>query len=258
MGLCPKVFLLGWIWMEEIPRPWTRSLTGAVGRKTPTKTIPSSKKAAHQKQKPSRFLTLPPEIRLQIYTYLLPNVPSYTNGISDPVAVLRPCLRLDSTPSYPEILFTCRQIYHEAVPLLYHSHRFNFDIAGHLLRSVANRRNRITAHNLAMWLGLSSYFKERWPAYEIDNLDYTRMEEVCVTFWPVHGDMKRLQESRNVLVDLLGRLRKAEKLRKVIVIFRDGWKKMVEVGFLLDLFGVLKGVEDIEVLIPGVGRRAIG
>lgn len=84
-----------------------------------------------------------------------------------------------------------------------------------------------------------------------------------MTFWPVHGDMTKLDESRTVLVDLLGRLSKAEKLRKVIVIFRDEWRKddegvrMVEVEWLLQLFGVLRGVGEFEVLMPG-SRRGLG
>ncbi|KAL8939116.1 MAG: hypothetical protein Q9216_003529, partial [Gyalolechia sp. 2 TL-2023] len=223
-----------------------------------TRAISVGTKPACPDENASRLLKLPAEIRLQIYSYLLPDVHSYTNGISDPVAVLRPSLRSDLQPSYPEILFTCRQVYHEALSLLYHDRCFNFDIAGHLLRSVANRRNRITALNFATWLGLSSYFKQRWPAYEIDNFDYTRMEEVCVTFWPVNGDAMKLEDARLVATDLCRQLRKAEKLRKVVIKFRDTWKadaaRMIEVEYLLQPFAILGGIEEVEIQMPAYCR----
>ncbi|KAL8931649.1 MAG: hypothetical protein Q9211_006815, partial [Gyalolechia sp. 1 TL-2023] len=234
-----------------------------------TRSIPLGIKSAHPNNKPSRLLNLPPEIRLQIYSYLLPNVHSYTNGISDPVAVLRPSLRSDSEPSYPEILFTCRQIYHEALSILYHGRCFNFDIAGHVLRSVANRRNRITALDFATWLGLSSYFKQHWPAYEIEQLDYTSMEEVCITFWPVNGDAVKLEDARLVATDLCRQLRKAERLKKVSINFLDAWQAEAvsmscgdvnEKEYLLQPLKTLRGVEEVEIQMPAycmVGRESV-
>ncbi|KAL9024084.1 MAG: hypothetical protein Q9196_006775, partial [Gyalolechia fulgens] len=234
-----------------------------------TRSIPLGMKSAHPDQKPSRLLNLPPEIRLQIYSYLLPNVHSYTNGISDPVAVLRPSLRSNSEPSYPEILFTCRQIYHEALSILYHGRCFNFDIAGHVLRSVVNRRNRITALDFATWLGLSSYFKQHWPAYEIEQLDYTSMEEVCITFWPVNGDAVKLEDARLVATDLCRQLRKAERLKKVSINFLDAWQAEAvsmscgdvnEKEYLLQPLKTLRGVEEVEIQMPAycmVGRESV-
>ncbi|KAI4174602.1 MAG: hypothetical protein LQ343_002175 [Gyalolechia ehrenbergii] len=230
------------------------SVTSSLTIQPPARDILLGMKRAHPDKEPSRLLNLPPEIRLQIYSYLLPNVHSYTNGISDPIAVLQPSLRSDSKPSYPGILLTCRQIYHEALSLLYHNHCFNFDIAGHLLRSVANRRNRITALNFATWLGLSSYFKQHWPAYEIDNLNYMRMEEVCVTFWLVSGDAMKLEDARLVATDLCRQLRKAERLRKVTIKFRDTWEvdatRMNEMEYLLQPFKILRGVKEVEIQMP--------
>ena len=212
------------------------------------------------------FLNLPVEIRLEIYSYLLPNTHSYTNGICDPTAVSQASLRTDSAPCRPAIVFTCKKIYHEAIALLYHKRCFNFDIAGHLLRSVTNRFPYITPVNFGAWLGMSVYFKQHWPMYDIDNLDYTRLEEVCITFWPVHGNRADLDDARSVAVDLCKRFRKASNLRKVSVKFRDGWptpRKTVgtldcetgtEVEYLLEPFDILTGIERVEIVPPASCR----
>lgn len=86
-----------------------------------------------------------------------------------------------SRPSHP---FTCKRVYRGATLLLYHSRCLNFDVAEHLL--FANRHIRIITVNFRAWLGLSSFFKQHWPAYDVDNLDWSRLEDVCVTFWPLH------------------------------------------------------------------------
>ncbi|KAI4132809.1 MAG: hypothetical protein LQ338_000513 [Usnochroma carphineum] len=216
----------------------------------------------HLGKEPSQLLNLPPEIRLEIYSYLLPDISSYPTGISEPQTAHQVSLRQDSKPACPATLFTCKKIYHEAIPFLYHNRCFNFDIAGHLLQSVANRYKRITTVNFRAWLGLSSYFKQHWPTYDMDNLDYTRLEEICVTFWPVHGCVTKLDEARRVTADLCGQLKKASRLRRVSIRFRDVWpapqvtaatltcRHMTEVEYLLQPFKTLKGIEQVDIEMP--------
>ncbi|KAL9007754.1 MAG: hypothetical protein Q9173_007046 [Seirophora scorigena] len=219
----------------------------------------------HLGKGPLHLLNLPTEIRLEIYSYLLPNIPSYPTGISEPHTAHPASLRSDSDPAQPAILFTCRKIYHEAIRLLYRNRRFDFDIAGHLLRSVANRQNRISAVNFRAWLGLSSHFKQHhWPTHDIrSSLDYARVEEVRVTFWPVHGCPSKLDDARQVAADLCRELRKASGgMKKVCVRFRDVWpspqataatitcRHMTEVEYLLQPFKGLRGVERVEIEMP--------
>lgn len=213
-------------------------------------------------KEPLHLLNLPTEIRLEIYSYLLPNISEYPTGISETQTAHQVSLRQDLKPACSAILLTCKRIYHEAVPFLYHNRCFIFDIAGHLLRSVANRHSRISTVNFRTWLGLSSHFKQHWPTYDIDRVDYTRLEEVCVTFWPVHGCLLKLDDARQVTADLCRQLRKANRLRKVAIKFRDMWsapqataatttyRQMTEVEYLLQPFRALRNMEQVVIEMP--------
>ncbi|KAL8731565.1 MAG: hypothetical protein Q9181_004251 [Wetmoreana brouardii] len=215
-----------------------------------------------QKNEPVNILDLPVELRLEIYSYLFPDVDVYTTGISEPGVTLKTCLRKDKEPADPGILSCCRKIYQEAVPLLYHKRCFNFDIAGHLLRSVANHRSCITSLNFRSWLGLSSYFKQPWPAYDVDNLDWTRLEEIRVTFWPVNGCPLKLEDARVVTTALCRELQQARGLKKVSIMFRDespeprvttvgiACRKLTEMEYLLQPFQVLRVVEQVRIEMP--------
>ncbi|KAI4205503.1 MAG: hypothetical protein LQ350_000282 [Teloschistes chrysophthalmus] len=208
------------------------------------------------------FLNLPLEIRLEIYSYLLPEIDCYSSGISAPHEDYQTSLRKDLKPAHPAILRTCKQIYHETIPFLYHNRCFNFDIAGHLLRSVANRHNPITGTHFRAWLGLSSYFKQGWPIDHVDNLDWTRLEDICVTFWPVHGCPIKLRDAQLVAADLCNNLQRASPLRKVTVVFRDTWpspqitaanltcRRLTDVEYLLQPFKTLRGVQEVRVAMP--------
>ncbi len=216
----------------------------------------------HLGKEPLHILSLPTEIRLEIYSYLLPNVSAYPTGISEPQTAHQVSLRQDSKPASAAILFTCKKIYHEALPFLYHNRCFNFDVAGHLLRSVANRHHRISTVNFRAWLGLSAHFKQHWPTYDNRSIDYTRLEEICVTFWPVHGCLLKLDNAQQVTADLCRQLRKANKLRKVAIKFRDVWpapqmtattmncRQMTEVECLLQPFKALRSIEQVVIDVP--------
>ncbi|KAL8945929.1 MAG: hypothetical protein Q9222_007605 [Ikaeria aurantiellina] len=238
------------------------SLSETATIRSPLNIPPLRLKPTDCEKQPLSLLDLPTELRLEIYSYLLPNIQSYSTGVSEPPAVSQTCLRKHSESADPSIIFTCKQIYREAVPYLYRDHCFNFDIAGHLLRSVANRHNRITTVNFRAWLGLSSFFKQHWPVYDVDNLDFTKLEEICVTFWPVHGCPTRLDDARRVTVAFCKKLQQASRLRKVSIVFRDLWpapqlvasamtcRHMTEVEYLLQPFKVLRGVDQVKIDMP--------
>ncbi|KAL8706095.1 MAG: hypothetical protein Q9201_000797 [Fulgogasparrea decipioides] len=214
-----------------------------------------------RKDEPVNLLDLPIELRLEVYSYPFPNVDVYTTGIAEPGVILKTCLRKDTEPADPAILYCCQKIYQEAAPLLYHKRCFNFDIAGHLLRSVTNRRSCITSLQFRSWLGLSLYFKQHWPAYDVDNLDWTRLEEIRVTFWPVNGCPLRLEDARDVTIALCRELQRAAGLKKVSIMFRDEWpvrhtttaamacRKLTEIEYLLQPFTILRGVEQVRIEI---------
>ncbi|KAL8767067.1 MAG: hypothetical protein Q9194_006092 [Teloschistes cf. exilis] len=214
------------------------------------------------------FLNLPLELRLEIYSYLLPEIDCYSSGISAPNETLQKSLRKDSEPAQPAIIRTCKQIYHETIPFLYHNRCFNFDIAGHLLRSVTNRHNEITSTHFRAWLGLSSYFKQGWSIDRADNLDWTRLEDICVTFWPVHGCPIKLRDAQLVAADLCKKLQRAFQLRNVTIVFRDTWpspqitavnvtcRRLTDVEYLLQTFKTLRGVQEVRVEMPAY--RLIG
>ena len=69
---------------------------------------------SHSKTPSLSFLSLPPEIRLQIYNYLL-RLPDY------PYPKYKPS---STVPLHPSLLQTNRQIYDEALPLLYSLNTF--------------------------------------------------------------------------------------------------------------------------------------
>ncbi|KAL8689313.1 MAG: hypothetical protein Q9218_004990 [Villophora microphyllina] len=215
-----------------------------------------------RQQRPTGFLKLPLELRLEIYSYLFPDIYSYSSGIFEPHEIPQISLRKDLRRAHPAVLRTCKQIYHEAIPSLYHNRCLNSDIAGHLLRSVANRHDRISSTHFRAWLGLSSYFKEGRPIDDVDNLDWTRLEDICVTFWPVHGCPIKLRDAQRVTAALCKQLQKAARLSKVDVVFRDSWpalqstatkvtcRQMTDVEYLLQPFMVLRGVKEVRIEMP--------
>ncbi|KAF1982443.1 hypothetical protein K402DRAFT_319870, partial [Aulographum hederae CBS 113979] len=85
-------------------------------------------------QPQSLFLSLPPEIRLEIYAYLLilqSEEVSYFRRIS---ARDHQSSRILKTPLHPSILLVCHQTAHEATPVLYRQNSFcaHPTLLGHL------------------------------------------------------------------------------------------------------------------------------
>lgn len=198
-----------------------------------------------QKAALSRLLTLPVEIRLQVYSYLLSDV----------------CQSIDHRLACPPVLLTCRTIYLEAVSVLYHKRCFRFDIAGERRAAVVNRHARITMINFRDFGRL--FYGNRLPGYvESSNLDYTRIEEICVNFWPVHGCPITLNEARKAINALCKNLRKASALKKVSIVFHDDWpaplttsanmtrRQMTDAEYLLQPFKVLRGIKEVHIEMP--------
>lgn len=83
-----------------------------------------------------------------------------------------------------------------------------------------------------------------------------------MTFWPVHGCLLKLDDSRKVTADLCRQLKKATRLKKVTIKFRDAWpapqvtaatmtcRQMTEVEYLLQPFKTLKGIEQVKIEMP--------
>ncbi|PGH04988.1 hypothetical protein AJ80_08415 [Polytolypa hystricis UAMH7299] len=69
-----------------------------------------------------QLLEMPPELRLQIYTYLLPDIPIPSDIYIDTR------LRSDGASIETAILRTCRQIHNEAIPILYCSVPFTIRV----------------------------------------------------------------------------------------------------------------------------------
>ncbi|BCS22479.1 uncharacterized protein APUU_30704A [Aspergillus puulaauensis] len=88
----------------------------------------------------SPFLSLPPEMRLQIYDLLLvcrtrngsPSYESIAKDYQQPL-FLNPILpRLGCQSMFPAILQTCKQIYYEAISILYGSNVFDLGKPAHI------------------------------------------------------------------------------------------------------------------------------
>lgn len=192
-----------------------------------------------------RFLTLPVEIRLHVYSYLLSDV----------------CQSKDHRLACPAVLLTCRTIYLEAVSVLYHKRCFRFDIGGHRQGAGLNRHHRITMINF-LDCG-RPFYGPRLPGYvQSTILDYTRIEEICVNFWPVHGCPITLNEARKAINALCRNLRKASSLKKVSIVFHDHWpaalttaanmtcRRMTDAEYLLQPFRVLRGIKEVHIEMP--------
>lgn len=193
----------------------------------------------------SRFLTLPVEIRLHVYSYLLSDV----------------CQSKVHRLACPAVLLTCRTIYLEAVSVLYHKRCFRFDIPGHRQGAGLNRHHRITMINFRDFG--RPFYGPRLPGYvESANLDYTRIEEICVNFWPLHGCPITLNEARKAINALCRNLRKASSLEKVSIVFHDHWpaplttaanptcRQMTDAEYLLQPFRVLRGIKEVHIDMP--------
>ncbi|KAK3674881.1 hypothetical protein LTR78_005225 [Recurvomyces mirabilis] len=82
--------------------------------KREAKSTKASAPAPPEQKKRTGFLDLPAELRLQIYGYLLPDIPSATWRKS--------ALRTDGTASSTNFMATCKQVHGEAAELLYPGH----------------------------------------------------------------------------------------------------------------------------------------
>lgn len=87
----------------------------------------------------SPFLSLPPEMRLRIYDLLLVcrtrnGIPSYESIAKDyqQPLVLNPTIPQLGQPIFPAILQTCKQIYYEAISILYGSNIFDLENPAHI------------------------------------------------------------------------------------------------------------------------------
>ncbi|KAI9883826.1 MAG: hypothetical protein M1823_004380 [Watsoniomyces obsoletus] len=76
---------------------------------------------------PSRFLALPPELRLLIYRHLMPNRPVKGYPLKANFEVVQP-LREDGEACHPAILRVCRLVYHESLPEWYSAVSFHVRI----------------------------------------------------------------------------------------------------------------------------------
>lgn len=112
------------------------------------------------KPKPT-LLTLPAEIRLRIYDLLLVSRfdrmvnPSWAVGKTCPTkALLRSTPALRRRMLEPEILRACKQIYREAIPILYSGNVFNVNTPEHMLRLMAQigPTNIKLVKSLDMWV----------------------------------------------------------------------------------------------------------
>ncbi|KAL8786408.1 MAG: hypothetical protein Q9213_002824 [Squamulea squamosa] len=215
----------------------------------------------------SRLLNLPVEIRLQIYSYLLPEASDYSISPSDTVGS---SLRKESTPACPAILLTCRKVYLEAVPILYHKRCFEFTISGQLLRLEENHQShKRNVINPDWWPGRRAFLKPQWHHYSVDrwDLDYTRVEEICLNFWLMHGCPIKLNEGRKVTIRLCRNLRKASRLRAISIIFFDNGERRpttgatsasphtADVEILLQPFKVLRRIQEVHIEMPS-GRAS--
>ncbi|KAL8751904.1 MAG: hypothetical protein Q9199_006115 [Rusavskia elegans] len=107
------------------------------------------------------------------------------------------------------------------------------------------------------------FYGNRLPGYvESGNLDYTRIEKICVNFWPVHGCRITLNEARKAINALCKNLRKASALNKVSIVFHDDWpaslttaanmtcRQMTDAEYLLQPFKVLRGIKEVHIEMP--------
>ena len=219
------------------------------------------KAIAHHHQ-PLSLLDMPAEIRLEIYSHLLPDKRIFPTGITETRTNPSLSLREDCQSSPPAILLTCKKIYDEAAPFFYHDRCFSFEIAGHLLRSVVDRHKPITSVRFRAWLELSSYFNADWRTCDFGGLDYTRLEAANIVFWPMHGCTRKLVDARNVATELVSKLQQAQRLTRISISFRDEWtipldtaagitcRQLTEVESLLEPFRALKGLKNVEIKMP--------
>ncbi|GAB7364821.1 hypothetical protein MBLNU230_g5615t1 [Neophaeotheca triangularis] len=104
-------------------------------RLQPPSTLPSTNPSQKPNPTPPShpLFTLPPELRLQIYTYLLPSLPPFNEIVQRNRDSALPTTLTAQTKTGPldtthtNLLATCRLIHAEALPLLYSqtTHQFN-------------------------------------------------------------------------------------------------------------------------------------
>jgi len=108
----------------------------------------------------SSFLSLPTELRLAIYEYLIPN-----NRVS-PIIAREPPLRHDEQPCCPAILRLNHQIYNEVIGMWYGTATFGMNIAGrhfHALGVKVDNRDANLPSNFRLIRSLSIAIMLHWP-----------------------------------------------------------------------------------------------
>ncbi|RAL05364.1 uncharacterized protein BO80DRAFT_135796 [Aspergillus ibericus CBS 121593] len=113
-----------------------------------------------QQQRPFPFLSLPPELRIQIYDLLL----SRTTPNTIPSTPLSPKSPTHThTQIHPAILLTNKQIHTESLPILYTHNHFTASTPDHLSHFIT----QIGPHNIQLLRSLSLFIpwrgSEVWP-----------------------------------------------------------------------------------------------
>ncbi|KAH6842905.1 hypothetical protein B0I37DRAFT_383140, partial [Chaetomium sp. MPI-CAGE-AT-0009] len=164
--------------------------SSAVGRQRPKKS--SKTKAPIKTKQESRLLNLPVEIRLQIYDLLL--VSRFNRGDNRSRSVGNTYQKLISLGSIksrqyrtmePAVLQTCKQVYFEAVPILYSRNVFRFNDPNLMFRLMV----QIGDTNTKLIQSLDIYVppdsdKGSWlNLFHVLPMAATRLKSVVVRWW---------------------------------------------------------------------------
>jgi hypothetical protein len=95
------------------------------------------------------FMQLPPELRVSVYELLLANTIEADQRYSYAWNIITEGLRYGNT-LYPAVLRTSKQVYSEAMPILYKQNKFNAKIVYHKRGNANQRRSMFDGCNLIL------------------------------------------------------------------------------------------------------------
>lgn len=194
---------------------------------------------------PTSFLSLPTELRLQVYKHLLPTkkIPAFEKPTS---------LRLNGKRCHLAILSVCRLINEEASDLLYGSVPYVFKVSGRSFQACCGRTWHTKNHEIVSDTSRASIFRFVRQVEVVVHGDYiNRWKDVHRTARRKNitkiefDEMFQAYDTRQTVVELISRLQSSPRLEHISVSMTRSENDVSAINFFLDGFKSARNIPSV-------------